>query len=297
MEKRIAYSEIFGSIQGEGEWTGNLMIWVRFFGCNLKCQGFGQKDPTNPTEFPYETVDFKKYNRLEDLPVFPVGCDSYYSWNPKFKHLAKKATVKEICDKIVECGVNTFGLDKNRIQGDIVGEAPFHWHPRTGNNVILGFTGGEPLLYQNEMLAIHKELKDRGIRFDYITVETNGTKPLLYEFPEEFYFSVSPKLRSVSGEIDAVKPNVINMLLGNANTPNAGWLKFVVTSNPRCWEEIDECLDKINFRGDIWVMPMGATAEQQLGDEITKIAEEAMKRGFHIAARTQNYLFKNAIGK
>lgn len=289
MDKKIAYSEIFGSVQGEGEWTGHLMIWVRFFGCNLTCKGFGCKDPANPTEFPYNDVDPKKYSRLEDLPIFPVGCDSYYSWNPKFKHLAKKATVKEICDKIVECGVNTFGLDTQRISDGL-----FTLHPKTSNDVMLGFTGGEPLLYQKEIMEIYKELNERGIRFDYITVETNGTKPLLYEFPEEFYFSISPKLRSVSGEIDAVKPHIINQI---AAQNSAAWLKFVVTSDPRCWEEIDAALEKIKYRGTIWVMPMGATAEQQMGDEIQKIAEEALKRGFHIAARTQNYLFKNAIGK
>jgi organic radical activating enzyme len=38
-------SEIFKSIQGEGHYTGVPTIWIRSFGCNLECNGFGQVDP------------------------------------------------------------------------------------------------------------------------------------------------------------------------------------------------------------------------------------------------------------
>ena len=44
MSKKIAYSEIFHSIQGEGAYTGRPTAWMRFFLCNLQCDGFGQKD-------------------------------------------------------------------------------------------------------------------------------------------------------------------------------------------------------------------------------------------------------------
>jgi len=45
--KKHAFSEIFYSIQGEGEYTGVPTAWLRFFLCNLQCNGFGQKDPTD----------------------------------------------------------------------------------------------------------------------------------------------------------------------------------------------------------------------------------------------------------
>ena len=44
-DKEYLYSEIFKSIQGEGTYTGVHTLWLRFFMCNLQCNGFGQQDP------------------------------------------------------------------------------------------------------------------------------------------------------------------------------------------------------------------------------------------------------------
>ena len=56
IEKKFYYSEIFHSIQGEGHYTGVPTAWIRFFLCNLQCNGFGQIDPTNPDT--YESVSY-----------------------------------------------------------------------------------------------------------------------------------------------------------------------------------------------------------------------------------------------
>ena len=47
-DKQYLYSEIFDSIQGEGQYTGVPTAWLRFFLCNLQCDGFGQDQPTKP---------------------------------------------------------------------------------------------------------------------------------------------------------------------------------------------------------------------------------------------------------
>ena len=88
------YSEIFHSIQGEGNYTGVPTAWLRFFLCNLQCDGFMQKDPTDPSTYdlPYLDIDPKEYKAMEDLPVFDKGCDSSYSWSKKYKHLQRKGT-------------------------------------------------------------------------------------------------------------------------------------------------------------------------------------------------------------
>jgi 7-carboxy-7-deazaguanine synthase len=101
-EQTYAYSEIFDSIQGEGHYTGRPTAWLRFFLCNLQCNGFGQDDPTDPSTFklPYKDFDLIDIKRMEDLPVWEYGCDSSYSWSKKFKHLQRKGTATEIADKV-----------------------------------------------------------------------------------------------------------------------------------------------------------------------------------------------------
>ena len=71
VEKKYYYSEIFHSIQGEGQYTGVPTAWIRFFLCNLQCNGFGQKDPTDPStyELPFE-------NFRTPVPDLLTGRDS-----------------------------------------------------------------------------------------------------------------------------------------------------------------------------------------------------------------------------
>ena len=87
VEKKFYYSEIFHSIQGEGHYTGVPTAWIRFFLCNLQCNGFGQIDPTNPDtyELPFKDFDVSSVDKVEDLPVWDKGCDSSYTWAKKFK--------------------------------------------------------------------------------------------------------------------------------------------------------------------------------------------------------------------
>ena len=68
----LKYSETFFSAQGEGAYTGIPSLWMRFFLCNLQCDGFGQTDPTDPStyELPYETLDITNITSVFDLPVF-----------------------------------------------------------------------------------------------------------------------------------------------------------------------------------------------------------------------------------
>lgn len=154
---KIRVSEIFSSFQGEGEFTGVPSLWIRLFGCNLKCDGFGQKDPTDPTTFvlPYKDIDIKQYKSMYDLPVFSHGCDSSYSWDAKFKKLSKDYTEKQVVDTVIELGKQAFDLE--------IGNSGSGWyHPNTGNPCQLCFTGGEPMLQQSAINAICEEIYDRG---------------------------------------------------------------------------------------------------------------------------------------
>ena len=99
-EKKYYYSEIFHSIQGEGHYTGVPTTWLRFFGCNLECNGFGQDDPTDPSTYklPYKDFDIIEVKNVEDLPVWKYGCDSSYSWSKKFAKIQKNETEEEVAE-------------------------------------------------------------------------------------------------------------------------------------------------------------------------------------------------------
>ena len=84
---KIKVAEIFYSIQGEGKFAGVPSIFLRTFGCNFKCSGFGMPRGQVSTErdvVAERAIEFKEYN---ELPLVSTGCDSYASWDPRFKHL------------------------------------------------------------------------------------------------------------------------------------------------------------------------------------------------------------------
>lgn len=276
MEQTVLYSEIFKSIQGEGHYTGVPTAWLRFFGCNLECNGFGQKDPTDPStyELPFEKIDLTDITQVEELPVFKYGCDSSYSWSKKFAHLQHKETPEEVADKLDDM------LKDN-------------WH--------LAFTGGEPLLRAAQKNIV--KILNRIPKQNYITIETNGTQIIREEletyikhYPrKEFFFSISPKIFNTSGEKDAVKPEVVKQY---HDLSQQGQLKFVCNGTDESWEEIEKAIQSfrsVGVRYPIWIMPVGALEETQQ-ENAALIAEQTMDRGYNVSARVHCYIWGNQIG-
>lgn len=297
MSKRFRYSEIFYSFQGEAEYAGKPSVWLRFYGCNLECNGFGQTDPTDPSTYvlPYATFDVSNIKRLEDLPVWEHGCDSSYSWSTKYKHLVHDNTAVEIVDKMMD----TFRHPSNP-EASLV-------HPVTKQDTMVCFTGGEPMMWQKAMMAVLEEFDNRKNHARTITIETNATQKITDAFNTfifenyrgtHYHFAMSPKLFTVSGEKDAVQPDIIASYI---NVAHSHVLKFVVNGTPACWEELDNAVAAIKKKTDapleLWVMPVGATKDQQEDVQIANIAMEAMKRGYNVATRNHCYVFGNVIGK
>ena len=288
MEQTVLYSEIFKSIQGEGHYTGVPTTWLRFFGCNLECNGFGQDDPTDPSTYklPYKDFDIIEVKNVEDLPVWKYGCDSSYSWSKKFAKLQHKETEEEVAKKLFDQMYN--------------------------QNTHIAFTGGEPLMKaaQKKTVKILTEMERLchekfGKRFTNITWETNGTRPLetalqnyLMQFKDqvEYFFSVSPKMFNTSGEKDAVCPEIVKEYYDLSD--GVGQLKFVCNGTDASWNEIEESIVKFREAGvmyPIWIMPVGATEESQ--DELAKeITIQTMDRGYNVSARVHCYIFGNQIG-
>ncbi len=295
-DKKYIYSEIFHSIQGEGHYTGVPTAWIRFFLCNLQCDGFGQKFPTKPDtyELPYADFDAHSVDRVEDLPVWDKGCDSSYTWSKKFKHLMGNATGAELAEKLVNIMKNEHNPDG------------LFMHPLSKQHNHLCITGGEPLMRhaQNAFIDIYNNLGDNIP--SSITWETNGTQKLSDDyknliqsdsFKPEAFFSVSPKLWTVAGEKreKAIKPEIVREYYDLSKT---GQLKFVVGQTKEEWQDLDEVVTMFRDAGvhyPIWIMPTGAREEEQsatAGD----VAKMAFERGYNVAGRMHVYLFGNAIG-
>ena len=296
VEKKYYYSEIFYSIQGEGHYTGVPTAWLRFFLCNLQCNGFGQIDPTNPDtyELPFEDFDITTVKRVEDLPVWEKGCDSSYTWAKKFKGLMGQETPTVLASKIVDA-----------IKTESNPEGKF-MHPVSKQHQHMCFTGGEPLMVTGQMavVGIYNTLKEQDNLPGSMTFETNGTQRLRDPFIDwansidtEVFFSCSPKLFTVSGEKSdkAIKPEIVAEY---HNLSKAGQLKFVVGPKEREWDEMEEAIAKFKSAGvdwPVWVMPVGAREEEQK-DSAGAVAKRAFQRGYNVAARVHVYLFGNAIG-
>ena len=262
----------------------------------MQCNGFGQKDPTNPDtyELPFEDFDISTVKRVEDLPVWEKGCDSSYTWAKKFKGLMGHETPTVLANKIVDILKNDSNPDGKFL------------HPLAKQHQHLCFTGGEPLMVtaQAATMAIYKELQRQNNLPGSITYETNGTQTLKEPFKEwikncetEIFFSVSPKLFTVSGEktAKAIKPENVAEYYKLRKT---GQLKFVVGHTDREWEEMETTIDMFRNAGvewPVWVMPTGAREEEQTRGA-GKVAEKAFKKGYNVAARVHVYLFGNAIG-
>ena len=244
-ERKYYFSEIFYSIQGEGHYTGVPTAWIRFFLCNLQCNGFGQIDPTNPDTYdlPFLDYDVSKIKRVEDLPVWEKGCDSSYTWAKKYKHLMGQETPQVLANKIVDVLKN-----EDNPEGKFL-------HPVSKQHQHLCITGGEPLMPtgQEATIGIYKELQKQDNLPSSMTFETNGTQMLrpnfidwVKEIDTEIFFSCSPKLFTVSGEESkkAIKPEVVAEY---RKLSSKGQLKFVVGDKDREWNEMEEALENLDL--------------------------------------------------
>jgi len=61
----IKISELFYSIQGEGRYMGVPSVFLRTFGCNFKCDGFGMpKGELSVERFKIDADTIKEYKKL-----------------------------------------------------------------------------------------------------------------------------------------------------------------------------------------------------------------------------------------
>ena len=290
---KIKIAELFYSIQGEGKYQGVPSVFLRTFGCNFKCQGFGMPERMLSTEADNVAKQHKlnPITKYQDLPLVSTGCDSYASWHPDFKDLSPMLTIDAIADRINEIIPYKEWRDEHLV-----------------------ITGGEPLLgWQRSYsdLLDHEKMKS----LKELTFETNGTQELNKEFrqyllnwtlnskyhttgnrrgKDALTFSVSPKL-SNSGEKreEAICPDIV------VDYEDVGYtyLKFVVSIHDHVDEalEVTDIYRKAGFKGPVYLMPVGGVENVYSLNNI-RVANLAMKYGLRYSDRLQVPLFKNEWG-
>jgi len=279
---KLKVSELFYSIQGEGRYIGVPSIFLRTFGCNFKCAGFGMPKGELSREVEDIAARVHYYNDYKELPLVSTGCDSYASWDPRFKDLSPVLETDSIVDSIMSMLPHNRWMDEHLV-----------------------ITGGEPLLgWQRSYTELLSHDNMRGLQ--EITFETNGTQSLQQDLKIYLHqwainrskgaitFSVSPKL-SISGEKweEAIRPEVIH----DYSTVGHVYLKFVVETKEDV-QEAQEAVDeyrKRGFRGHVYLMPCGGV-EKLYTLNARNVANEAMRLGWRYSDRLQVPLFKNEWG-
>lgn len=285
---KIKIAELFYSIQGEGKYMGVPSVFLRTFGCNFKCEGFGMKPGQKSEE--YLNVNPENYKTYNELPLVTTGCDSYASWDPRFKHLSPVLS----SDSIAQAIVDTLPYEKWVDEHLVI----------TGGEPLLGWQRAYPDLLDHPLMQDLKE----------ITFETNGTQEITPEFRKYLLnwtlsprgmiggargknaltFSVSAKL-PVSGEKweDAIKPAVILQYqeLGDV------YLKFVIATPEDAKDARRAAAEYYaeGFTGHVYLMPVGGV-ESVYEMNKRQVAEEAMAQGWRYSDRLQVPLFKNEWG-
>jgi organic radical activating enzyme len=281
---KLKISELFYSIQGEGRYMGVPSVFLRTFGCNFTCSGFGMQRGEKSLEAETIAVNhtltpFKTY---KELPLVSTGCDSYASWMPEFKDLSPMLESDAIVDRIMEIIPHGEWQDEHLV-----------------------ITGGEPLLgWQKAYPELLNNSKMAGLR--EITFETNGTMRLTEAFKNylriwsselagrEITFSVSAKL-PCSGEpwSDAIKPEVVC----EYEKYGTAYLKFVIATEQDFEDAMRASAEfrAAGFKGYVYLMPVGGV-ESVYALNNRAVADMAMKAGLRYSDRLQVPLFKNEWG-
>jgi organic radical activating enzyme len=277
---QLKISELFYSIQGEGRYMGVPSVFLRTYGCNFTCGGFGM--PKGQLSEERNLIKAETYTDYKSLPLVSTGCDSYASWDPNFKHLSPMLSTDTIVSSIMSMLPHNRWLDEHLV-----------------------ITGGEPLLgWQRSYPELLSHDNMRGLQ--ELTFETNGTQSLQQELKIFLHkwcisrsmgaitFSVSPKL-SISGEkwSEAIRPEVVYEYSQVGHV----YLKFVVATK----EDVEEAQEAVNeyakrgFRGHVYLMPCGGV-EKLYTLNARNVANEAMRLGWRYSDRLQVPLFKNEWG-
>lgn len=295
---KYEWSEVFYSIEGEAKYAGWPTVYARFALCNFQCKGFNNPEKLDTTKIDVLGFDPANYNDIYSIPLITRGCDSIYSWDPKFKHMWKKTDEHELANEVLKLlPGNSFVMP-------------------SGKRVIFSLTGGEPTLRAKFLPALFNAVELA--ECEHILVETNCAVPLKRDFIMEinvwlaanprrrWTWSNSPKL-SVSGEKweEAIRPEIAvmqKMAMSREFIPPQvdQYFKFVCDDSDASFEEVARAMEEYYAAGiprdtEVYIMPVACQDTDQQAIS-SKVAQQCMNRGYIYCHRVHLDVFGNAPG-
>lgn len=210
-----------------------------------------------------------------------VWCDTDFTWNwqgTAFEHQRDGEESYEKFDKREQIA--------EMMTGEVV--ATVRKFPCT--NVVL--TGGEPMLYQDDLVAVMRQLREADERY-WFEVETNGTFLPTDEFGELIHqFNISPK--TANSKVDTQlreKPDVLSFFSDNLKSV----FKFVVADHDDL-AEILKLVATYNLAAPrVYLMAEGSSSEQ-LRERQQWLVEVCVKHGFNFSDRLHIHLWGSRRG-
>lgn len=280
MSNMIPVVELFGNtIQGEGALVGTPAIFVRVFGCNLCCAGFGMPagELSHEADDIVKSEQFKNAKTIKDLPLAKTGCDSYPAIHPACMHFCKMFDVSGLVEAIKEIAGN--------------------------NKPLVVFTGGEPLLRQHDLACVIEALYSQ-YNFKDFMFETNGTVAWQEFWVDELpglnvWFSISPKLSSSGNPKDkAIVPDAVKSMAVAA--PQRTYLKFVVDKTTPI-EEVQQTIEELTQPCinplPVYLMPEGGVLDDRSRENAQYVADLCWKLGYRFSPREHLTVYGNAWAK
>lgn len=255
---KLAVSEAFLSVQGEGEYVGQPSIFLRLSGCNLRC-GFSGRD--------IDDVDPSQDEPIEGATWI---CDTADVW----KEPENTYSPEELFNDFSSRG----------------------WVDRlAGGELHIVLTGGEPTLpkHQEAFVDFIELFIESGRDAPFVEVETNGTLIPNEDFDNYVgQYNVSAKLKN-SGHIEEerIKESVFEF----HTQSDKSTFKFVISSEQDL-EEVEGLRKRFSIpKGKIMLMPAGMTQEQ-LSETYPSVVELCKSEGYRFSQRLHVQIWNEMTG-
>ena len=166
------------------------------------------------------------------------------------------------------------------------------YHPRTSQQIQLGFVGFDPMSKQNFISSVISELDNLDDFNCYpILFETPGLIPI--EFPLKRFVYYTDHIYNFSCTISLCDEKRIidtNILENYADNSTAGCIKVVVDGTKKCWDKVDDYTDvffevlSVNPNWSLWITPKPDLIVHKSDQLLSDIIEETLYRGYNILA-------------